>query len=599
MAGPGQNSGHARSGRALDWDSDLHGLVAEHGSLASVAEALARTRWHRESVESIARALRRLRTRTTGDGGVWGQRCLTRFGLPEHVCDRVRWMGQYHSRFTDLPATICAELLRPWDQPPVSASPVRVWLALGWTSLAIRRRDDRSARAHLDTAHALGARVESAAAVERALVSAYLSSRVDPEATATQLRIAARDIEVGDLHDDDRACLRARWVDQRAYPLNRPGAGIPRHTEALALYSDLPDDAPPFARCRKANGMAWTLQQLGRRDEARQWAERSVQDAGDAGSLRLRAMALAVLARLQAPDAAASTRTRARQIARHLEDDVLTHRFRDRSGSGGGVGEDGVGYKPGEPWLARLVVGGKAGIGDVHVGEAHVGIVAARVEPVVDELPVLLCESHGHIGLGRGSTGKGRGKVGFEGLLGCRISSPRFGRPVARASVGHLPGAGVSPALGGFRGVDVRLEAVEEGVCMRLFGGHGELLVEQGCERVAERPGTGELGVEAGEVGLECGHAVEGRVVEEGSDVMEGDACVAVQEHELESLELGTSIQAVPGVGPSARMEQADGVVVVQSPDGDPGQAGQCTRRPGLVGRGRRGHDNLHAQCAP
>ena len=325
MQAPGHISGHAE--QALDWGGYVAALVTQQGSLAAVAEALAAGRGHRESVESIARALRRLRAKAHGDGGVWGQRCLQRFGLPDGVADRVRWMGQYHSRFTDLPATVCAELLRPWDRPPVSASPVWVWVALGWTGLALRRRDRDAASVHLAAADGLGDRVADAAKVERDLVGAYLWSRAEPARAKARLDRAAEVVAGGRMSADDRACLRSRLVDQRAYTLNKPASGPPQHEAALSLYAALPDDAPPFARCRKANGMAWSLKKVGRIEEARAWAERSVQDAGDAGSLRLRAMALNVLARLQEPTQAANTRARAGRIAQHLEDMELVHRF--------------------------------------------------------------------------------------------------------------------------------------------------------------------------------------------------------------------------------------------------------------------------------
>ena len=293
-----------------------------------MAERLAAARGHRESVESIARALRRLRARDHGDGGVWGRRCLRRFGVPDAVADRVRWLGQYHGRATDLPATICAELLRPWDRPPVSESRAGVWVVLGWTGLALRRRDWPAAERHLERARAFADRIEAAAVVERALVGAFLAHRTASDQVDPLLDRAEVALRGGALTPADRACLAARLTDQRAYALNRPRTGPPDPRAALALYAALPDDAPPFARCRKANGMAWSLRRLGRTDEARTWAERSVQDAGDAGSLRLRAMALHALAGLQDPPTARQTEARARQIARHLEDAELRHRFR-------------------------------------------------------------------------------------------------------------------------------------------------------------------------------------------------------------------------------------------------------------------------------
>jgi len=314
---PGQKAGHgAAEGSGLDWGRYVAELVVVQGSLAAVAEALAASRGHKESVESIARALRRLRQKGHDAGGVWGQRCLKRFGLPGSVASRIRWMGQYHSRFTDLPAEICAELLRPWDRPPVSESRAWVWVALGWTSLALRRRDREAARVHLGAALALGPRAGATAAAECGLVAAFIDG---PHAVGPHLDRVAHLLDDPSISAHDRACLHARLVDQQAYPLNRPEkGGAPNHEAALRLYESLPDDAPPFARCRKANGMAWTLHKLGRREAAVHWARRSVQDAGDAGSLRMRAMALNALAALQPPHEAQQTRRRRDQIHSYL-----------------------------------------------------------------------------------------------------------------------------------------------------------------------------------------------------------------------------------------------------------------------------------------
>ena len=65
----GHNPGQLVAGAALDWATYLDGLVAEHGTLAAVAERLAAARAYRDDVESITRALRRLRARGTRPGG--------------------------------------------------------------------------------------------------------------------------------------------------------------------------------------------------------------------------------------------------------------------------------------------------------------------------------------------------------------------------------------------------------------------------------------------------------------------------------------------------------------------------------------------------
>ncbi|KIG12946.1 hypothetical protein DB30_00902 [Enhygromyxa salina] len=67
---------------------------------------MAERRNFQEDVASVERGLRRLRDRGNKDGGVWGQRALRCFGLPVEVDDRVRWMGQYHTRFSHLPAPL-------------------------------------------------------------------------------------------------------------------------------------------------------------------------------------------------------------------------------------------------------------------------------------------------------------------------------------------------------------------------------------------------------------------------------------------------------------------------------------------------------------
>ena len=106
MATRGQISGQP------SWAVYLDDLVAEHGSLAALGERLAATHGWREDVESITRALRRLRTRGCLPGGKWGERLLRCFGLPASVDARLRFMGSYHSRFVDLPVPLCSDLVQ-------------------------------------------------------------------------------------------------------------------------------------------------------------------------------------------------------------------------------------------------------------------------------------------------------------------------------------------------------------------------------------------------------------------------------------------------------------------------------------------------------
>jgi hypothetical protein len=309
----------------LDWRHYVAHLVGEHGSVAAVAEHIADHRGHTEALDTIERGIRRLRARGHRDGGAWGRRLLAQFGLPAAIEVRARWMGSYHSRFTDLPTPLCHELLQPWDRPPLSASRVRVWVQLGLASVALRGRRTEDASRYLQQATLAAARATDHARCELALVNAYAISRDQPDAAAALLTRA------GDLLDralthDDRACLFARWIDQRAYPLNRGAA--PDHEAALALYEQIDGDGPPFALVRRHNGLAWTHLRLGHRDTAVTHARAALRHAGDGGSLRLRAMALKALAAAVGGDEANRARARARAIAERLDDQELRLRMR-------------------------------------------------------------------------------------------------------------------------------------------------------------------------------------------------------------------------------------------------------------------------------
>lgn len=310
---PGQDSG-----QPFSWAEYVAWIVRSHGTLAAAAEHLVDARGGHEAVESVERALRRLRGRD-GDGGVWGGRCLRLLGLPDDVRARLRFMGRYHSRFTDLPTSVCAELLRAWDRPPASLSTARVWLGLGFASVALRERrwDDAAARLQ-----ALP-KGDPEADVERLLSAAFLASRRREASAdlvdAAEARLA--DVAPG----DDRACWTARIVDMRGYVLNVVEGD---HEGAHALYASLPVDGPHFAVVRRHNGLGWSALRMGRRDEARKHARRSLEAAGDGGFLRLRAMALRLLAETADGPEAERARERARRIARELEDPTLVRRTR-------------------------------------------------------------------------------------------------------------------------------------------------------------------------------------------------------------------------------------------------------------------------------
>lgn len=109
--------GHDPGQPGLTWTDYVDGLVTDRGSLAAVALFVAERRNFAEDPESIERGLRRLRTRT-GDGGVWGQRLLTCFGLPKEVDARISgWASTTHASAT------CRSRFVPSCSSPGTARP--------------------------------------------------------------------------------------------------------------------------------------------------------------------------------------------------------------------------------------------------------------------------------------------------------------------------------------------------------------------------------------------------------------------------------------------------------------------------------------------
>ncbi|MBL9014432.1 MAG: hypothetical protein JNL83_09655 [Myxococcales bacterium] len=310
----GQVSGHP----GYTWGELLESLVEAHGSLTAVAWKLIEHA-SGDDVQSIERALRRLRGRGQLDGGVWGQRVLRVFGPPATVEARLRWMGLYHSPFNDLPLALCVDQLRVWDRPPVSASRARVWVQLGLASCALRERRYDDAAHHADQARA--AQGPDAARLELALLDGYIASRrrlddaIEPALDAAEALLGSVA-----LSPDDGACFRARLADQRAYQRSKAGD----HASAAALYAALPDaDVHPFASYRRDAGRAYAAHRAGRRDDALSLARRAIDHAGDGGYTRLRAMGLMLLARITGDH---EPLARARAIAARLDDAELAAR---------------------------------------------------------------------------------------------------------------------------------------------------------------------------------------------------------------------------------------------------------------------------------
>ena len=323
------------------WGDYVEALVAAHGSLAAVAWKLVE-RGLAEDAASVERAIRRLRARGQRNGGLVGQRLLRAFGVPAGAEARARWMGLYHSPFGDLPVGLCLDQLRLWDRPPISESRARAWILLGLAGVALRRRDFADARAHLD--RAASAAEAPAARVEHHLAMAYLTTREHADAAraeaaarpyldaaraaleAARTTPGARDplAAPGALDPLDAACFQARLADHEAFAANRRDD----HARALALYRALPaEDVHPFASYRRDAGLAYGLFRRGERDEALALAARACEHAGDGGYVRLRAMGLLMVARIQGTPANAPALARASAIAERLDDAELRLRI--------------------------------------------------------------------------------------------------------------------------------------------------------------------------------------------------------------------------------------------------------------------------------
>jgi len=312
---------------AFDWEAYVDFVVDREGSLTAAAERLAAARGYSDDVASVERALRRLRRRGNRGGGLWGARALATFGVPGDVLGRLAWMAAYHSRFTDLPVPVAADLVRAWDRPPLDGTrAARAWLALAHASIALRRARLEEATARIEAAKADLAGAEADARVEALLVRAYVASRQAPEAVDALLTEAeGRMPSVGD--PEAAACLRARIADHRGYASTKRGD----FAHAEALYRALPaDDTIPFVAARRASGLAHALWKQGASDEAEALARRAIDHAGDGGHVRLRAMALALLARIAKGATAVEAHARAVAISKRLDDETLRLRLARR-----------------------------------------------------------------------------------------------------------------------------------------------------------------------------------------------------------------------------------------------------------------------------
>ena len=92
------------------WGQLVDLLAKRHGGQAALVDLLIRRGTGvvelPDDPQTIERAIRRLAQRGNGDGGKYGRWLIRFFGVPQQLVDTARWMGQYHSRFSDLPTSL-------------------------------------------------------------------------------------------------------------------------------------------------------------------------------------------------------------------------------------------------------------------------------------------------------------------------------------------------------------------------------------------------------------------------------------------------------------------------------------------------------------
>ncbi len=324
------------------WRRYLEALALAHGGWTALTDLMI----HRahglvelpDDPQSIERGLRRLAGRGNAPGGQYGRWALRFFGVPAPLMASARWMGQYHSRFSDLPVSLCETQLRLWDRPPICESRAAAWIHLGFASIAMRRAREDEALARL--ARALPMTSDTPlAAIESLLLAARLASD-HPTSLPAELRGQSRADLLGRVEarlqslepTPARTCYEARWLDQRAYAVLHPrpaaSTAAPPSVEQLQaareLYAAIASDSElPFVAFRRAHGLAYCAWKLGALHEARAHAQAASEHAGDGGLIRFRAMALLLLARVSEEPEASSLRRRAARLARQIEHEDL------------------------------------------------------------------------------------------------------------------------------------------------------------------------------------------------------------------------------------------------------------------------------------
>jgi hypothetical protein len=327
VAREGHDPGHPSAG--LTWGELVGAWRSELGGWTALAEEMIRRAGGGVELPadllSVERGLRRLSERGQKSGGQYGRWLDRCFGVPPGLESWVRWMGQYHRRFVDLPVSMCRRQLAMWDRPPVRDTAAGVWIDLGVASAALRASDRESAAVRIARAGTKAARAGAAAVLEHRLLAAYATS--DRAVARALLAEAEPLLGAGELEAEDAACYLARHLDAMAYQDLHPPEGEPDIARALGRYEAIPiETGVAFVDFRRALGRAYCAYKRGDRALGVSLALEAADHAADGGFVRLRAMALNLASRAASGEEAARLRARALRLSSWLEDEDLVAR---------------------------------------------------------------------------------------------------------------------------------------------------------------------------------------------------------------------------------------------------------------------------------
>lgn len=326
----GHDPGHLPVG--LTWADVVHAFVREQGGWAPLSAELVRRAGPGvelpRDLGSIERGLRRLADRGQRDGGQYGRWLERFFGMPAGIEPWLRWLGQYHRRFADLPVSMRERQLALWDRPPVRDSVAGAWIDLGVASVAMRKGDRAGVDARLARAATKLGRAGAALCLEHHLLAARVASDDhDRAAVARWIAHAEPLLESPELSAEDAACYRARHLDAIAYRLLHPHEGEARIDEARARYEAIPmATGVAFVDLRRALGLGYCAYRSGDRASAVRLCLEAAEHAADGGLVRFRVMSFNLASRAADEPEASRFRERARRLSVALEDEDLRAR---------------------------------------------------------------------------------------------------------------------------------------------------------------------------------------------------------------------------------------------------------------------------------